>query len=98
MVEVLVYSAVYGILLVGLLNFFLIFISGQKGIISFFEAIWMICGIAAVEFLAFTVFLRSIMRLDYLYYAGLTVGIFAMVGLFLSLTRRLIRDGKPPGR
>ena len=98
MVEVLVYTAVYGILVVGILNFLMIFIAGKKGIITFFEAVWMICGIAAVEFLAFTVFFRSILRLDYLYYAGLTVAIFAMVGLFLSLTQRMMREGRPPGR
>ncbi|MFT4602810.1 MAG: hypothetical protein ACI857_002997 [Arenicella sp.] len=97
MVEVLVYTAVYGILLMGVLNFILIFIAGRKGIISFMEAVWMICGIAAVGMLAYTVTLRSIFRLDYLYYAGLTIGIFGMVGLFLSLTQRLIREGRPPG-
>lgn len=96
MVEVLVYTAVYGIMVVGFLNFLLIFVLGRKGILSFFEAIWMICGIAAVCMLAFTVFFRGILRLDYLYYAGLTVSLFAMVALFLNLSKKIMLDGKPP--
>lgn len=96
MVEVLVYTAVYGIMIVGFLNFLLIFVSNKKGILTFFEAVWMICGIAAVCMLAFTVFFRGILRLDYLYYAGLTVSLFAMVALFLNLTQKLKFHGKPP--
>lgn len=96
MVEVLVYTAVYGIMIVGFLNFLLIFVSSRKGILTFFEAVWMICGIAAVCMLAFTVFFRGILRLDYLYYAGLTVSLFAMVALFLNLTQKLKFHGKPP--
>ena len=97
MVEVLIYTAVYGILIMAVLNFFLIFIGGRRGIINFIEAVWMICVIAAVALLAYTVTLRSILRLDYLYYVGLTVGIFGMVALFLSLTQRLMRANRPPG-
>ena len=97
MVEVLVYTAVYGILVMCLLNFVMIFIAGRRGIISFMEAVWMICGIACIGLLAYTITLRSILRLDYLYYAGLTVGIFGMVGMFISLTQRMMRDGRPPG-
>lgn len=96
MVEVLIHTAVYGIIIVGFLNFLLIFVSGRKGILSFFEAVWMICGIAAVCMLAFTVFFRGILRLDYMYYAGLTVSIFAMVALFLNLTQKLMRADEPP--
>jgi len=97
MTEVLVYTAIFGIFIVGILNVFLIYVAGRKGIISFIEAVWMICGIAAVDMLAYTIFLRDINRLDYLYHAGLTVGIFGMVALFLSLTQRLMREGRPPG-
>jgi hypothetical protein len=97
MVEVLVYTGVYGILVMCILNFGLIFVAGRRGIISFMEAVWMICAIAGIGLLAYTVTLRSILRLDYLYYAGLTVGIFGMVGLFISLTQRLIRGNRPPG-
>ena len=96
MVEVLVHTAVYGILIVGFLNFLLIFVSGRKGILTFFEAVWMIFGIASVCMLAFTVFFRSILRLDYMYYAGLTISLFAMVALFLNLTQKIMRDGQPP--
>lgn len=96
MVEVLVNTAVYGIIVVGFLNFLLIFVSGKKGILTFFEAVWMIFGIAAVCLLAFTVFFRGILRLDYMYYAGLTVSLFAMVALFLNLTQKIMRAKEPP--
>ena len=96
MTEVLIYTAVYGIMVVGLFNIILVLVSGKKGIISFFESIWMICGVAAVCLLAFTVFFRGILRLDYLYYAGLTVSLFAMVALFLNLTQKLMRSNQPP--
>ncbi|MEX1000962.1 MAG: hypothetical protein WDZ35_02495 [Crocinitomicaceae bacterium] len=92
MKEVLLYTGVYGVLALAVINLFLVFLTYQKSYFSFFDMIWISLGIGCVSLLAFTVFFRHIANLHWMYSVGILICFFGMIGLFLNLTQRLMRN------
>jgi len=89
MTEILIYTGVFGILALAILNLFLVFRTYRKSFISVYDVIWISLGILAVSLISFTVFFRNIERMHWLYYIAITLCLFGMIALFLNLTRKL---------
>ena len=91
MTEVLIHSSVYGILALGIINLFLAYRSLRRELIIFSDLVWITLGIIGVGFIATSIMLKGMLRLNWMYYAALTACAFGMVGLFLKLTQQLLR-------
>jgi hypothetical protein len=91
MTEILIYSSVYGIFFLSILNFLLIVLAAVKKKLQFVDAMWMGTAVIAILLLSLAIFFRDIMKMHWLFYAVLLVSIMSMIGMFLNLTGRMMK-------
>ena len=94
MTEILIYSSVYGIFFLSILNFLLIIMAAIRKKLEFVDAMWMGTAVLAILMLSLAIFFRDIMKMHWLFYAVLMVAIMSMIGMFLNLTARLMKKKK----
>jgi uncharacterized membrane protein len=92
MTKVLIETAVYGILFIGLVNLFLAFRSYRKQLLEFSDCIWITLGVCGVSFVATFIMLKGMLKLNWMYYVALCACAFGMIGLFLKLSQQLLRN------
>ncbi|MBD3637397.1 MAG: hypothetical protein HUJ25_08600 [Crocinitomicaceae bacterium] len=91
MEEILIYSGVYGILVMAFMNAVVVFISYRRKRISLLDGVWLLLFIIGVSLLAGAVFFRNITKMHQWYYPLIFASLIGLIGLFLRLTRQLLR-------
>ncbi|UKN03051.1 hypothetical protein K6119_05940 [Paracrocinitomix mangrovi] len=87
MEEILINTGVYGILIMAVMNFVIVYLSYRKRKLDFQETIWLVFLICGISMLAAAVFFRSIMKMNWLYYAAILASLVGLIGMFLRLAR-----------
>ena len=91
MEDILIYTGVYGIMVMAVMNLLVVWIGYYKRIFRIWDSIWFTAFIMGVSLLAAAVFFRNITKMHQWYYPLIFAALLGLIGLFLRLSRKLIR-------
>ena len=94
MEDILIYTGVYGIMIMAIMNLVIVWLCFYKKLLTLWDSIWFTAFILGVSLLASAVFFRNITKMHQWYYPLIFASLLGLIGLFLRLSRKLIRRGK----
>lgn len=89
--EILIYTGIYGILFLSVINIAVVVVAYRKNILAFSDSLMFVMGILGMALLASSVFFRNITKMHWMYYAAILACLVGLIGLLLNLTKQLIR-------